>query len=123
MWRNLISAIGSYASLVGLYLAIRPPQAPLSSPEDFLIACSLLFIAWHLYLEIRSLMVDRPKIYRDDNGTMQFMKAWISSGGRATVLSRDMSWVNSEIEEILKNLLVNLTLQFSWSMRLHYQSG
>lgn len=112
MWRNLLSALGSYASLAGLYYTLRPSYLPLTTVEELLVVTSVILIAVHLALEIVGILRSRPKLLKTDADMKAYMNDWIKMAGRTSILSRDLSWVDIDMERILTELAVhsNLTI-------------
>lgn len=115
MLRNLLSAIGSYASLAGLYYSIRPAST-LSTAEISLLVISAVLVVTHISFEISAFRRGRPKSLRNDADIKHYMEkftqGWRDGGGRTSVLARDMSWVDDETAELLIKLARhrNLTL-------------
>lgn len=104
MWRNLLSAIGSYASLGGLYYTVRPPGLALGVAEQFLLVLSLFLILAHLGIEVSAIWKARTQVLRTDADVKSFMRSRMSLPGRTVLLSRDISWVDAEMEIMLGEL-------------------
>jgi len=115
MLRNLISAIGSYASLAGLYYSVRPAGS-LTVVEQFLLIASVVLAAAHIFFEIAAFRKTVPRALKSDAHIKEYMErftqTWSDGGGRTSILARDMSWVDPETEELLIKLARhgNLTL-------------
>jgi hypothetical protein len=126
MWRNLLSALGSYASLAGLYYAVRPPGLPFSTIEEFLIVASIVLVVTHLAFETNAIIKSRPVLLKSEDDVKSYMSAQIKMGaGRTSILSRDLSWVDDDIEKILfelarhSNLTIFMESENAVSARLH----
>lgn len=130
--KNLLSAVGSYASLFGLYYSVRP-SSPFTTVEQFLLTVSIILVAIHVALDIAAYYKTLPKSLRSDADIKQYMErftqGWKDGGGRTSILARDMSWVDDETEELLCKLarFQNLTLFMEgpneFAAKLHSQGA
>jgi hypothetical protein len=109
---NLLTALGSYASLGGLYFTVRPKTLPYTTFEDFLILASLILISIHIGFEVYRLFKRAPINLKTERSIEVYMRRWVKLAGRTSILARDMSWVEEEMENILNELAShnNLTI-------------
>jgi hypothetical protein len=125
MWRNLLSALGSYASLAGLYYTVRPSGLPFTIVEEFLIVSSTILVAVHLAFEVSTMIKSWPRLFKSDADAKAYMNNWIKMGGRTSILSRDLSWVDDGVEKILlelarhSNLTILMEKENAVATRLH----
>jgi hypothetical protein len=121
---NLVSALGSYASLAGLYCTVRPSTLPYTTFEDFLILLSIILAVFHIVFEVFSILKDAPMRLKTEKSIEQYMRGWVKLAGRTSILARDMSWVEEEMEIILNelasrnNLTIFMESQNSLAVRL-----
>ena len=100
---ELLSVLGSVASLVSLALVMRPANIPLTAGEavGFAIAGGLLIL--FAVVRLREYFKLKPKACRTPEDIKEYMYRWISKGGRVGIFSRDMSWVdNAKMNELLR---------------------
>ncbi|WP_316164743.1 MULTISPECIES: hypothetical protein [unclassified Bradyrhizobium] len=111
--RNLLSAVGSYASLVGLYYTVRP-SGSFTLLEQVLLLFSVSLAGIHLFFEIMAMRNSMPQTLRSDLDIKNYMERFTHthghSGGRTSILARDMSWVDPEMEQLLTELAQNRNL-------------
>jgi hypothetical protein len=95
--------ISPYLSILGLYFSIFPITEPRPVWHWVVIAFG---IAVSLYLcgsEILEHRRNAARIYKSQPKINRYMQDWLSSGGRAVIFSRDMSWAEDSITyELLK---------------------
>lgn len=99
---SLITAIGSYASLAGLWFTVR---APGTHPwEIILISSSAVLAIIHIGFVIYADWQMAPVILENDKDIQDYMRKWTRMDGRTSVLSRDMSWARNDVKQILTEL-------------------
>ncbi|NDV42387.1 hypothetical protein [Flagellimonas sediminis] len=104
MIKNILSQIGSIASLCGLIFSLKTDQQSFGGWQWFLVFISILFFIVSIYLIVSEYLSNKPKMYTKKSDIRDYMYNWIKNGGRVVIFTRDMSWVN---DEEMKNLLRN----------------
>lgn len=87
-----IVQLSAYASIVGLYLTVKPLSEPRPLGHWIAILVFGVLAFSLLYREIRDQLSVRTKTFSSDRGIKNYMCKWISSPGRTVVFSRDLSW-------------------------------
>ncbi len=101
--KEVLSVLGSAASLVALALYFRPSKTPLSVWEAMAWFLALALLIIFLIIRIKDHIRSAPRTYRSPHEIRSFMKSWIGRGARVAIFSRDMSWVDEdEIHELLR---------------------
>ncbi len=99
----ILTYIASIASILSLYFGVLPlseTRPPWHWVVIGVVATLIVgFIGWEIYEFVKT----QPKSYRSQKKINSYMCRWVSSGGRAVIFSRDMSWAN---EEKVKNILI-----------------
>lgn len=100
----LISLVGSYASLLALYLTIRPEETTRSEWEIGGLIVATALLATGAVAEVRRHMRNRPRRYRKDSPRIgTYLANWLATGGRCAIFTRDMTWASSsEMSALLK---------------------
>jgi hypothetical protein len=102
-----IGNLGTVATVIGLiYFSSAQPSSLVKVLLWLLIALALWVIGreWHWYFG------HRPREYAlQSPSIVAYLCTWLSSGGRAAVFSRDLSWVTngSQAETILRRKAAN----------------
>ena len=100
---ELIAVLGSIASLVSLYLFVRPANTPFTFAEGVAFAIASCLIVLFGVIRLREYTKLKPKTYHTKKAIRDYMYRWISSGERVAVFSRDMTWVDDDdMHELLK---------------------
>lgn len=101
---QVLSILGSLASLVGLYFTIIPDNHKMSHWEFALIASFVLLSVLSGYVEYRRWMRTRPVVCKTKPEIRSYMYRWIKDHGRTVIFTRDMSWVKDvEMHEMLRD--------------------
>lgn len=90
------STIGSYASLVGLLLVIRPPDKPLNFWHWMFLGIGTILFIIALVSQVRDVLKDKTILLSTQKQIRDYMYQWISRAGVAAIFTRDMSWVQDE---------------------------
>jgi hypothetical protein len=97
--RQLTGSILTYASLIGLVYAVKPPDEGFSSWEKLLLAGATLVVLIDLALTVAKYLGRPERRYpsgrRQQKKIRDFMYNWIDSLGRVAVFTRDLTWVDS----------------------------
>jgi hypothetical protein len=104
MIKNILSQIGSIASLCGLIFTLKTQNETFSGWQWFLVFISILLFLISIYLIVSEYLSNKPKVYTKKSDIRDYMYNWIKNGGRVVIFTRDMSWVN---DDAMKNLLRN----------------
>ena len=100
---ELLSAVGSAASLLALALYFRPAKTAASPWEVVGWVSAVVLLGLFVFIRIRDYLRSTPRAYRSPEKIRGFMKNWINRGGRVAIFSRDMSWVDEdEIHDLLR---------------------
>jgi hypothetical protein len=93
----------SYTSMLRVYLSIT--QSPgTQQPWHWAVISGISIFVLGLYIwEVRDYWLALPHRYTRQKKIDAYMCRWLSSGGRAVVFSRDMSWAKNEP---IKSMLV-----------------
>lgn len=104
MIKNILSQIGSIASLCGLIFTLKTDQQSFGGWQWFLVFISILFFIISIYLIISEYLENMPKVFTKKSDIRDYMYNWIKDGGRVVIFTRDLSWVN---DDEMRNLLRN----------------
>lgn len=99
---QILSTLGSYASLLSLILVIRDPSRSLGASHVFLFAFATALLLTALGTEVYRWRKSQPRRCHSPRQIRDYMYKWISSAGRVAIFSHDMSWVN---DNEMRNLL------------------
>lgn len=91
---NIFIQISSYASILGLYFSVVPPNQSRPSWHWVILGVFVPLVVFVLYHEIKEWHRLRPRIYKDKKKIQKYMCNWIRWNGRAAILSRDLSWAD-----------------------------
>ncbi|AZQ57896.1 hypothetical protein EJ994_03400 [Maribacter sp. MJ134] len=104
MIKNILSQVGSIASLFGLIFTLKSDQQTFGGLEWFLLFASFFLCFVSIYLLVIEYTSNKPQVYKNKSDIRDYMFDWIKNGGRVVIFTRDMSWVN---DDEMKNLLRN----------------
>ncbi len=100
---ELLSGLGSAASLIALALHFRPAGKALSVGEAAIWMVAAASIATFVIVRVREHLRTAPRAYRNTQKIKAFMQDWIGRGARVAIFSRDMSWVDDDgIRDLLR---------------------
>lgn len=107
--RQLVTSVASWATLLGFALVFKNPARSFSIGWVLLIALSVAALSMNLLYDVKEYRANRSRIFKEDKNDkskkdreiQRYMIAWIKSGGRTTILTRDMSWLNEEARDEL----------------------
>lgn len=96
---NLISVFGSFASLIGLYIALDSGCSTVMGLNvNYLYYFNVFFsllVAYFLFLDIYNYYKNCDIVYEGKNKNTKinnFMLNWIKDSGKIVIFSRDMTW-------------------------------
>ncbi|WP_156360297.1 hypothetical protein [Sphingomonas sp. Leaf226] len=89
---TIVVQISAYASILGLYLTVKPLSEPRPGSHWFFLGCGLVLAIYLLFKEVKDQLSVKTKIFDTEIGIKNYMCKWISSPGRTLVFSRDLSW-------------------------------
>jgi len=98
---RLISSIGAGVTLVGFAVSLKEPLPPWAW---ICIALLLIGIALVVIFDIHATIRARGRAFEQNSPAIaDYLVGWLRSGGRAAILSRDMSWAqdNPAVEPLL----------------------
>src|SRR6266404_4795113 len=93
---RLFAALGSFASLIGLLLTVHPDWSSWGFWQTLLALVASLSLGGLVCLELKTLSGRRVYAASDRDGIRQYMHEWLSTGGRAAIWTRDLSWVTED---------------------------
>lgn len=96
-----LTQVASFCSVLGVYLTITPANDARPWWHWIVIALGAGLTLLIVFFEIREQRRHGAKIFKSKDKINGFMYNWVSNGGRALIFSRDMSWVNEEIMQLL----------------------
>jgi hypothetical protein len=97
---QVLGILGSYASLVSIFLPLQPDVWTGWRPAIGVLSLMLLVAVVGLQLAEHRSRSMYPK--EDAAGIQAYMQRWISKSGRIAIWSRDLTWANvSEVRELL----------------------
>lgn len=100
---ELLSLTGSLASLISLFVSIRPANSPYEFRETLLVSVSLVLGLFLAYMRVRSYLASRPICLEPGREIRDYMYNWISKGSQVMIFSRDLTWANDhEMRTLLK---------------------
>lgn len=91
-----LTLVCAYGSLLGLYLSVYPASSEHPTWHLvglFILACAF---AWIIVTEIKQALRESHRVYRPGKQINRYMCRWVSRPGRTAIVSRDLSWGNSE---------------------------
>lgn len=112
---RVVSVVFSEASLVALILTIEP-KTGLTGWGIAAVTGSILLGCLYIASDTVSTLRHAPRRYganqRQERRIKRFMLRWIKHGGRIVIFSRDLTWVDSEVKDLLlrKALADELTI-------------
>jgi hypothetical protein len=100
---QLLSILGSFASMVGVVVKMRMPGEPWTLLQALLLIAASILVVVAGILIVRNYLRSRPKSMSVGPKVNEYMYNWISQGGLVAIVSRDMSWASSEtIRDLLR---------------------
>jgi hypothetical protein len=100
---ELLSVLGSAASLVALALYFRPRSASVSVWEAIAWTIATVLLVVFVIARVRDHSRSAVRAFHSPDEIRNFMRSWISGGARVAIFSRDMSWVDEDgIRELLR---------------------
>lgn len=103
MFYRFFSALGTIASLIGMFFAINIPSQSFSPLLLILISGTIFLFLIHIFLEWRDHKKAMPLILKTKNEINNYMYKWIFQGGATAIFTRDMSWAKERrIEDLLR---------------------
>ncbi|MGE0282537.1 MAG: hypothetical protein AB7P20_18265 [Rhizobiaceae bacterium] len=96
-----LTQVASFCSVLGVYLTITPANDARPWWHWIVIALGVTLTAFIVFLEIREQKRHGTKTFKSKTKINKYMYDWVSNSGRALIFSRDMSWVNDEIMQLL----------------------
>jgi len=90
----VVLQLSSWASFIGLYLTIFPLGTDRPTWHWILLVFTTLATAGLIIRDVRDHLRNSPKFYKTEKSINDYMRRWVSSGGRAVIFSRDMSWAH-----------------------------
>ena len=104
MIKNILSQIGTLASLIGLVYTLKSDEENLNGFQWFLLFISFSLFGISIYWIIKEHLSHQPKVFNNRTDIRNYMYSWINNGGRVVIFTRDLSWVNDdEMKTLLKN--------------------
>jgi hypothetical protein len=98
--RRLAAIVGTYGSLAALVFTFKQPNAPLSVGQAFLAGIAVVLGLAGVVFEVRDYLTDRPW-EKKPSEVADFLHTWIRDGSRVAIFSRNLSWVDQKISEVL----------------------
>jgi hypothetical protein len=107
--RQLIISVGTYGTLVALVFTLKHEGKPFSTWQQVLFWSAMAIFAADVVFIVRG-YTQRPQRrfrqgVRQQRRIRDFMHAWLSTGARVAVFSRDLSWVKDNDDEMRSLLL------------------
>ncbi|MFN8712730.1 MAG: hypothetical protein ACK5Z2_07740 [Bacteroidota bacterium] len=101
---NILSQIGSIASLIGLLFTIKNPDSSFNGWQWFLLFLSIVLFLVAVILVVWEYVAKKPMILKNSKGIRDYMYNWIENGGRTVIFTRDLSWVSDDqMKDMLNN--------------------
>jgi len=72
----------------------------------FGVCCAIGIIIYSIIEYYR----EKPIVCKNDSETQEYLKDWINTDGKVTVLSRDLSWVDNNIKAIMKGKCADINI-------------
>jgi hypothetical protein len=101
---NILSHIGSLASLIGLLFTIKNPNSSFNGWQWLLLFLAITFFVVFIGVIIWEYITKKPLIFKNAKGIRDYMYKWIENGGRTVIFTRDLSWVS---DDAMKDMLNN----------------
>lgn len=99
---ELIAFLGSSASLLGLVFVVHNPQQPFSSGQGIVGGVAICLFIFVVVLRMRDYAQKRPVTLKGPSQIKAYLYQWISRGQRVVIFSRDLSWVDDEVKQLLR---------------------
>ena len=106
--KNILSQIGSIASLVGLLYTIKDTNIPFTGWQWFLLFISITFFIISIVIIVIDYNENKPLIFKNKIEIRNYMFSCIEKSGHTVIFTRDMSWVcDKQMEDMLNNKAQN----------------
>jgi len=99
---RFLAILVTYGGVVALVFQFHKPGETISAWAWVVIAVSILAGVAMMVLDFRVFWQDRARTFSSARAIRDYMYKWIEGGGRVTVSSRDLSWVDDgKMKELL----------------------
>lgn len=95
MLKNIILSIGTAASIISLATVNIPTWG-----KCIIVILGLICLGYMIYDDYTN-QKERLIVCKSEMETRQYMHEWIRSQGKVCIMTRDLSWVDSDIEETM----------------------
>lgn len=109
LFRQWVTSITTFATLIALVYSLKGSSKDFTRPQQFLLFAAVIVLSIDIILTFRDFRGRTERRYRagkrQTSRVRDFMYDWLRTGGRATVFSRDLSWIRSDdtsIRELMK---------------------
>jgi hypothetical protein len=116
MLKKIWAHLASLASIIALIFLIKPENTKVTILMGVLIALSIVFFAITLIQEYKEVIQNHGKHYKNKKEIRNYMFNWINNGGRVTIFTRDMSWVD---DDDMRNMLIQKAQRNELTIILH----
>ena len=93
---QILSILGSSASLLGLVFVFHPSGQSFTASEGILLGFGIVLTLLAVVLEIKQYISSFPKTFKTKQQIRDYMFRWIENGGKVCIFSNDLSWVEDD---------------------------
>jgi len=93
---QILSILGSSASLISLVFFFHPTGQSFTATEGILLGVGIMLTALAVALEVKRYIATQPKTFKTKKTIRDYMFRWIESGGKVCIFSNDLSWVDDD---------------------------
>lgn len=94
--KSFLNWLAAAASLIGLYVTLRPPKGSFSYLQMATIGVIVLVFGVAAFRDIREERKRATKQYKNTAAINKYMYAMLKGSGKCEICSRDASWISEE---------------------------
>jgi hypothetical protein len=104
---RIVSVVGSFASVLGITVPFLIATSGFSWWAIVLLTVGSLLLVGAVVLELQAESNIHLYKIEDQQGIRNYMFTWIRNGGRVAIWTRDMSWVDDQMRQLLNTKAEN----------------
>jgi hypothetical protein len=104
---RVVSVVGSFASVLGITVPFLIATSGFSWWAIVLLTVGSLLLVGAVVLELQAESNIHLYKIEDQQGIRNYMFNWIRNGGRVAIWTRDMSWVDDQMRQLLNTKAEN----------------
>lgn len=118
--KSLLHWTAAAASLVGLFLTVRPLSQPLSAWQTFFLAIIVIIFVGAALSDIQNERKKSAKKYKSISEINKYMYEMLKNSGACEICSRDASWIS---EGPIYSLLMNKSKKNELTFLVHKKTN